>query len=74
MLLARTKEEIEKSVLRLNAKKTKVMVTLGELGEFTTAGETFEVVGSFTFLCARTDRDGGCTSLLLEGLPWVKQQ
>ena len=62
MLLTRIKEESEKSGLRLNAKKTKVMVTLGELGEFTTASETFEFVDSFTFLGARIDRDGGCKS------------
>ena len=62
MLLTRVKEESEKSCLRLSTKKTKVMVTLGELGEFTTEDETFEVVDSFTFLGARIDWDGGCAS------------
>ena len=62
MMLNRVKEESEKSGLRLNAKKTKVMVTLGELEEFTTAEETFQVVDSFTFLGAKIDGDGGCTS------------
>ena len=62
MLLTRIKEESEKSGLRLNSKKTKVMVTLGELGEFITAGKTFEVVDSFTFLGERIDCDGVCTS------------
>jgi len=62
LLLTRIKEESEKSGLRLNSKKTKVMVTLGELGEFITAGKTFEVVDSFTFLGERIDRDGVCTS------------
>ena len=38
------------------------MVTLGKLGEFTTAHETFEVVNSFTFLGARIDRDEGSKS------------
>ena len=73
MLLTRIKEESEKSGLRLNAKKTKVMVTLGELGEFTTAGETFEVVDSFTFLGARIDRDGGCTSDITRRIAMGKQ-
>ena len=62
MLLTRVKEESEKSGLRLNPKKMKVMVTLGELGEFRTAGKTFEVVENFTFPSARIDRDRGCTS------------
>ena len=43
-------------------KKTKVMVTLGELEEFTIADETFEVVHSVTFLGATIHRDGGHTS------------
>ena len=42
-------------------KKTKVMVILCELEEFTTANETFEEVDSFTFLSAKIDRDGGYT-------------
>jgi len=62
MLLTRVKKKIEQSGLRLNAKKTKVVLTSGELGEFTTAGETFEGGDSFTFLGARFDKDGGCTS------------
>ena len=38
------------------------MVTLGKLGEFTTADETFEVVNSVTFPGARIDRDEGSKS------------
>ena len=56
------KGESEKSGFRLNAKKTKVMVTLDELGEFTTADETCEVLDIFTFLGTGIDREGGCAS------------
>ena len=73
-MLNRVKEESKKSGLRLNAKKTKVMVTLGELEEFTTADETFEVVVSFTFLGANIYRDGGCTSEIARKIAMGKQQ
>ena len=62
MLLNRVIKESEKSGLRLKAKKTKIMATLGELEEFTTAEETFEVVDSFNFLGAKIDRYRDCTS------------
>ena len=38
------------------------MAKLGELEEFITAEETFEVIDSFNFVGTRIDRDGGCTS------------
>ena len=62
ILLTKVKDENEKPGLRLFVKKTKAMVIVGELGEARTADETFEVVDSFTFLSARIDRDGGCSS------------
>ena len=74
MMLNRVKQESEKSDLRLNAKKTKVMVTLAELEEFTAADETFEVVDSFTFLGAKIDRDGGSTSEIAWRVSMGKQQ
>ena len=61
-LLSRLKKESEKSSLLLNAKKTKIMVRLGGLEEFTTVKETYEVVDNFNFLGTKIDRDGGCTS------------
>ena len=73
ILLTRVAEESEKSGLRLNAKKTKVMVTLGELGEITTADETFAVLDSFTFLGARIDRDGGCASEIARRIAMGKE-
>ena len=62
MLLSRVHKESEKFGPRLNAKKTKIMITVGELKEFATAEETLEVVDSFNFLDTKIDRDGSCTS------------
>ena len=65
MLLDRVKQESEKAGLRLNIKKTKVMVTSSELEEFMIRDETVEVVDSFIFLGAKIEKDGGCRSEII---------
>ena len=62
ILLDMVKQESEKAGLRLNIKKTKVMVTSSELEEFMIRDETVEVADSFLFLSAKIERDGGCSS------------
>ena len=74
MLLDRVKQESEKAGLRLNIKKTKVMVTSSELEEFIIRDETVEVVDSFISLGAKIERDGGCTSEITRRLPWAKRR
>ena len=64
-LLDRVKQESEKAGLRLNFKKTKVMLTSSELEEFIIGDETVEVFESFIFLDAKIERDAGCTAEII---------
>eukprot|EP00112_Aurelia_sp_Birch-Aquarium-sp1_P026756 Seg970.1 transcript_id=Seg970.1/GoldUCD/mRNA.D3Y31 product="Retrovirus-related Pol polyprotein from type-2 retrotransposable element R2DM" pseudo=true protein_id=Seg970.1/GoldUCD/D3Y31 len=74
MLLNRVKQESEKVGLRLNIKKTKVMVTSSELEDFIIGDEdeTVEAVDSFIFLGAKIERDGGCTPEIIRRIAMGK--
>ena len=59
-LLMRVKEEGEKAGLKLNIKKTKIMVS-GPLTLLQIDGETMETVRDFIFLGSKITAEGGCS-------------
>ena len=56
----KVKEESEKTGLRLNIKKTKIMAS-GSITSRQTEGETMETVAEFIFLVSKITADGDCT-------------
>ena len=54
------KEESEKTGLKLNIQKTKIMAS-GPITPWKIDGETVETVTDFIFLCSRITADGDCS-------------
>ena len=59
-LLMKVKEKSEKSGLKLNIKKTKIMAS-GPLTSWQIDGETVETVSGFIFLGSKITADGDCS-------------
>ena len=59
-LLMKVKEESEKSVLKLNIQKTKIMAS-GPITSWQIDTETMETVRNFTFLGSNITADGDCS-------------
>ena len=59
-LLMKVKEESEKADLRLNSKKTKVMVS-GPITSWQIEGNKVETVTNFIFLCSTITADSNCS-------------
>ena len=59
-LLMKVKEESEKTGLRLNIKKIKIMAS-GSITSRQTEGETMETVTDFIFLSSKITADGDCS-------------
>ena len=59
-LLMKVKEESEKAYLKLNIKKTKIMVS-GPIISWEIDGETTETVTDFIFLGSKITADGDCS-------------
>ena len=59
-LLMKVKEESEKVGLKLNLKKTKIMVS-GPITSWEIEGETGETVSDFTFGGSKSTADGDCS-------------
>ena len=59
-LLMKVKEETEKSGLKLNIQKTKIM-TSSPIISWQTEGETMETVRDFIFLGCKVTADGDCS-------------
>ena len=76
-LLVKMKEESEKSGLKLNIQKTKIMAS-GPITSWQIHGEAMETVRDFIFVGSQTTADGDCSHeikrcLLLGGLPlWLR--
>ena len=58
--LLMVKEESEKSGLKLNIQKTKIMAS-GPITSWQTDGETMETVTDFIFLGSKITADGDCS-------------
>ena len=58
-LLMKVKEESEKSGLKLNIQKMKIMVSI-PITSWQTDGETMEIVRDFIFLGSKITADGDC--------------
>ena len=67
-LLMKVKEESEKSGLKLNIQKTKIMAS-GPITSWEIDGETMEIVRNFIFLGSKITADGDCSH---EIAPWKK--
>ena len=59
-LLMKVKEESEKTGLKLNIQKTKIMVS-GPIISWQIDGETMETVRDFIFLGSKITADGDCS-------------
>ena len=59
-LLMKVKEESEKSGLKLNIQKTKIMAS-GPITSWEIDGETVETVSDFIFLGSKITADGDCS-------------
>ena len=59
-LLMKVKEESEKSGLKLNIQKTKIMAS-DPITSLQTDGETVEIVRDFIFLGSKITADGDCS-------------
>ena len=59
-LLTKVKEESEKTGLKLNIQKTKIMVS-GPITSWEIDGETVEAVSDFIFLGSKSTADGDCS-------------
>ena len=59
-LLMKAKEQSEKSGLKLNIQKTKIMAS-GPISSWQIDGETMERVTDFIFLDSKITADGGCS-------------
>ena len=59
-LLMKVKEESEKTCLKLNIQKTKIMV-FGCITSWQIDGETMETVKDFVFLGSKITADGDCS-------------
>ena len=73
-LLMKVKEKREKTGLKLNIQKTKIMAS-GPITSWQIDGETMETVTGFIFLASKITADGDCSHeikrcLLLGGKLW----
>ena len=59
-LLMKVKEESEKTSLKLNIQKTKIMAS-SPITSWQTDGEIRETVTDFIFLCSKITTDGDCS-------------
>ena len=59
-LLMKVKEESEKTGLKFNIQKTKIMAS-GPITSWQIDGETMEIVTDFIFLNSKITADGGCS-------------
>ena len=59
-LLMKVKKESEKAGLKLNIRRTKIMVS-GPITSWQIDGETMETVADFTFLGSKITADGKCS-------------
>ena len=60
ILLVKVREEREKSGLKLNIQKTKIMAS-GPITSWQIDGETVDTVGDFVFLGSKITADGDCS-------------
>ena len=65
-LLMKVKEDSEKTGLKLNIQKTKIMASITS---WQTDGETMETVGDFIFGGSKTSPDGDCSHEIKRCLP-----
>ena len=71
-LLMRVKKESEKSGLKLNIRKTKIMAS-GPINSWQTDGETMETGTDFIFLGSKITVDSDCSHEIKRHLaPWKK--
>ena len=68
-LLIRVKEDNEKSGLKLNIQKTKIMAS-GPITSWQIDGETMEAVTDFIFLGSKITADGDCSHKIKTLAPW----
>ena len=68
-LLMRVKEESEKSGLKLNIQKTKIMAS-GPITSWQIDGEPVETVTDFLFLGSKITADGDCNHEIKRCLPF----
>ena len=59
-LMMKVKEESEKTDLKLNIQKTKIMAS-GPINSWQTDGETLEAATDFIFLGSKVTADGDCS-------------
>ena len=59
-LLMKVKEETEKSVLKLNIQKMKIMASV-PIATWQIDGEIMETMRDFIFLCSKITADGDCS-------------
>ena len=71
-LLMKVKEESEKTSLKLNIQKTKIMAS-GSITSWEIDGERAETVSDFIFLGSKITADGDCSHEIKRHLaPWKK--
>ena len=68
-LLMKVREESEKTDLKLNIQKTKIMVS-SPITSWQIDGETVETVADFTFLGSKITADGDCSHEINTLTPW----
>ena len=69
--LMKMKEESEKTDLKLNIQKTKIMAS-GPITSWQIEGETMETVRDFIFLGSQNTADGDCSHEIKRLAPWKK--
>ena len=67
-LLMRMKKEDEKTCLKVNIQKTKIMAS-GCITSWQIDGETMEMVTDFIFLGSKITADGDCSMKLKDACP-----
>ena len=67
-LLMRMKKEDEKTCLKVNIQKTKIMAS-GRITSWQIDGETMEMVTDFIFLGSKITADGDCSMKLKDACP-----
>ena len=68
-LLMKVKEESEKTGLKLNIQKTKIMAS-GPITSWQKDGETLETETDFIFLGSKITADGDCSHEITRLAPW----
>ena len=70
-LLMKVKEDSEKTGLKLNIQKTKIMAS-GPITSWEIDGETMETVADFIFLGSKITANGDCCHEIKTLVPWKK--